>query len=57
MVDAIRAAGLHALAHVLLALEPGLILFDYADRFSRQLLGEKGAQAHRVLVILLAVDN
>ena len=33
VVHAIRAAGLHSLAHVLLTLEPGLVLFDYADRF------------------------
>ena len=57
VVYAIGAARCDALTHVLLALEPGLVFLDDADRFSRQLLREKGAQTCGVRVILLAVHD
>lgn len=57
VVYAIGAARRNALTHVLLALEPGLVFLDDADRFSRQLLREKGAQTRGVRVILLAVHD
>ena len=57
VVYAIGAARGDALTHVLLALEPGLVFLDDTDRFSRQLLREKGAQTSGVRVVLLAVHD